>query len=197
MIKKFRSLPCSVEAFPAEEVGVEHLLREVKNLSLETMEEDVHQKILSLKGLIGKIAKVVSYLDKLDAGSLRVNNEIIYNLQEILNLMPRITDPEKIRAFHTKTNDNFFTVYVSSIVKYITLTQGRSIASQPDKQQDADQTERPETSQRCRHRQRRKRQEREGRCCCQGFEERGRRQRKSKEVINTTKFAKKLLLHSK
>lgn len=117
MVKKFRSLPCTVEAFPAEEVGVEHLLREVKNLSLDTMEEDVQQKILSLRGLISKIKKIVDYLDRLDRSELKINNEIVYNLQEILNLMPRITDAEKVRAFHTKTNDNFFTVYVSSIVK--------------------------------------------------------------------------------
>jgi len=117
MVKKFKSLPCSVEAFAAEEVGVEHLLREVKNLSMDNMEEDIHQKIISLKGLISKIKKVVAYLDKIDAGRLRINNEIVYNLQEILNLMPRLTDQDKVRAFHTKTNDNFFTIYVSSIVK--------------------------------------------------------------------------------
>ena len=118
-MKKFRAQPCSVEAFPAEEVGVEHLLREVKNLSLDAMEQDVNQKILSLKGLVNKIKMVLDYLGMVERNELRINNEIIYNLQEILNLMPRITHEESVRAFHTKTNDNFFTIYVSSIVKAI------------------------------------------------------------------------------
>lgn len=117
VIKSWKHVPCAVEAFEAEEVGVEHLMRDVKNLDLDTLEENVEQKILSLRGLSQKLGKILEYIHKVEEGSAKINNTIVFNLQEILNLIPRITDEEKIMAFNTKTNDNFFSIYVASIVQ--------------------------------------------------------------------------------
>lgn len=116
VIKTWKHVPCAVEAFEAEEVGVEHLMRDVKNLDLDSLEENINQKILSLRGLASKLGQILNYLDKIEDGSTKINNQIIYNLQEILNLIPRITDEEKLKAFNTKTNDNFFSIYVANIV---------------------------------------------------------------------------------
>ena len=117
VIKTFKHVPSLVEAFESEEVGVEHLMRDVQNRSLDSLEENINKKVLSLRGLIKKLGKIVEYLNKVDSGAAPINNNIIYNIQEILNLIPRITDQEKINAFNSKTNDNFFTIYIGSIVQ--------------------------------------------------------------------------------
>lgn len=41
VIKSWKHVPCVVEAFEAEEVGVEHLMRDLKNLDLDSLEENV------------------------------------------------------------------------------------------------------------------------------------------------------------
>lgn len=59
---------------------------------------------------------ILEYLRRVEDGSASINNQIVYNLQEILNLMPSIADVEKMKAFNAKTNDNYFAIYISSIV---------------------------------------------------------------------------------
>ena len=42
MIKNFVHIPSTVEAFEPEEVGVEHLLREIKDISLDSLGNKVN-----------------------------------------------------------------------------------------------------------------------------------------------------------
>lgn len=41
----FTSIPCSVSAFEAEEVGVEHLVREIKDLNMNTVRSKLNSKL--------------------------------------------------------------------------------------------------------------------------------------------------------
>jgi len=93
-------------------------MRDVQSLPLDSIDEGINQKILSLKGLSSKLEKILGYLNRVEDGTAPINNQIIYNLQEILNLMPSISDEEKMRAFNSKTNDNYFSIYICSIVQY-------------------------------------------------------------------------------
>ena len=47
-MKNFVHIPSSVEAFEAEEVGVEHLLREIKDVTTGELGTQVNQKLKSL-----------------------------------------------------------------------------------------------------------------------------------------------------
>ena len=49
--KTFVHVPSSIEAFEAEEIGVEHLLRDVKDNTVSTLATQVSEKISSLDGL--------------------------------------------------------------------------------------------------------------------------------------------------
>ncbi len=44
----FTSIPCSVSAFEAEEVGVEHLVREIKDLNMNSLKSKLNNKLKSL-----------------------------------------------------------------------------------------------------------------------------------------------------
>lgn len=47
------------------------------------------------------------------------DNHIMFNLQELLNILPKLDDETKLKAFQVKTNDNYFTIYVASIVRAV------------------------------------------------------------------------------
>jgi 26S proteasome regulatory subunit N8 len=47
----FVNIPCKVSAYEAEEVGVEHLLREIKNLDINSLENKIKDKVASLTTL--------------------------------------------------------------------------------------------------------------------------------------------------
>ena len=51
----FVNLPTAVASSEAEEIGVEHLLRDVKDASVSTLAEDVMAKVAALRGLQGRL----------------------------------------------------------------------------------------------------------------------------------------------
>lgn len=48
-----------------------------------------------------------------------VNHQIVYNLQDALNLLPNLTDPETTQSFATSTNDQLLVVYLSSLLRAV------------------------------------------------------------------------------
>lgn len=48
-----------------------------------------------------------------------VNHQIVYNLQDALNLLPDLNDAETTQAFATTTNDELLVVYLSSLVRAV------------------------------------------------------------------------------
>lgn len=111
--KTFMHVPSSIEAEEAEEIGVEHLLRDVKNLSVGTLSSRVADQLSSLRGLQSRLGEIKTYLEAVVAGKLPVNHQIIYNLQDVFNLLPNLDaavqageGPEGARRpFTVATND--------------------------------------------------------------------------------------------
>jgi hypothetical protein len=62
-------------------LGVEHLLRNVKDATISTLASDVSAKLQALKGLKGRLADVQEYLGAVLEGKLPVNNDIMTYLQ--------------------------------------------------------------------------------------------------------------------
>merc|ERR1719232_1468445 len=76
--RTFMHVQSTVGAFEAEEVGVEHLLRDIKNASASTLAVRVGDKITALKGLSARLREISAYLSSVVAGKLPMNQEIIY-----------------------------------------------------------------------------------------------------------------------
>lgn len=77
----FKHVPSEIGAMEAEEVGVEHLLRDVKDTTISTLANQVTQKLGSLKGLAARLQEVEAYLQNVQSGRMPVNHRIIYQLQ--------------------------------------------------------------------------------------------------------------------
>lgn len=115
--KNFVHIPSSIDATEAEQVGVEHLLRDIKDVSIGDLSKQISDKIMGLKALRAKIQEMKEYLDDIMAGKYPVNNEIIENLQDIFNLMPNLDFESVIKSFNMKTNDYMHMIYVCSLIR--------------------------------------------------------------------------------
>ncbi|BGP20960.1 proteasome regulatory particle subunit [Rhodosporidiobolus nylandii] len=126
--KTFMHVPSQIEAEEAEEIGVEHLLRDVKNLSVGTLSSRVTDQLSSLRGLSTRLGEIKDYLELVVAGTLPVNHQIIYNLQDVFNLLPNLeaavrggdTDADGTkRPFTVATNDQLLVMYLSSLIRAV------------------------------------------------------------------------------
>ncbi|KAJ1725573.1 proteasome regulatory particle subunit [Coemansia erecta] len=117
--KTFEHVPSEIGAEEAEEIGVEHLLRDIKDNTTGTLATRISHQLTSLLGLAERLADMRAYLEQVLAGDLPVNGEIIQNLQDIFNLLPNLTIPDDAQAFTTQTNDQYALIYVSAMARAV------------------------------------------------------------------------------
>ncbi|CAF9908237.1 MAG: proteasome regulatory particle subunit [Gomphillus americanus] len=131
--KTFVHTPSIIEAEEAEEIGVEHLLRDIRDVAVGTLSTRITSQLQSLQGLHLRLRDIGQYLQKVLDGELPVNHAIMGNLQDVFNLLPNLTTPatngssssltdnnELARAMSIKTNDQLMTIYLSSLIRAIT-----------------------------------------------------------------------------
>ncbi|XP_057788913.1 26S proteasome non-ATPase regulatory subunit 7 homolog A isoform X1 [Salvia miltiorrhiza] len=117
--KVFVHVPSEIAAHEVEEIGVEHLLRDVKDTTISTLATEVTGKLAALKGLDARLKEIRSYLDLVIEGKLPLNHEILYHLQDVFNLLPNLNVSELVKAFAVKTNDMMLVIYLSSLIRSV------------------------------------------------------------------------------
>ncbi|KAK4890844.1 proteasome regulatory particle subunit [Elasticomyces elasticus] len=146
--KTFVHTPSTIEAEEAEEIGVEHLLRDIRDVAVGTLSTRITSQLQSLQGLHLRLQDIGRYLQKVLDGALPVNHAILANLQDVFNLLPNLSTPkatskdlptvngevngsvgisggssentELAKAMSTKTNDQLMSIYLSSLIRAIT-----------------------------------------------------------------------------
>ena len=129
--KTFVHTPSIIEAEEAEEIGVEHLLRDIRDVAVGTLSTRVTNQLQSLQGLHLRLRDIQAYLQKVLDKQLPVNHAILGNLQDVFNLLPNLSTPksgandskadsELGYAMSVKTNDQLMAIYLSSLIRAIT-----------------------------------------------------------------------------
>lgn len=146
--RTFVHTPSTIEAEEAEEIGVEHLLRDIRDVAVGTLSTRITSQLQSLQGLHLRLQDIGRYLQKVLDGDLPVNHAILGNLQDVFNLLPNLSTPkaeakdlpsvngivngsvgvsggssentELARAMSVKTNDQLMSIYLSSLIRAIT-----------------------------------------------------------------------------
>ncbi|KAL9098686.1 MAG: hypothetical protein Q9163_005700 [Psora crenata] len=139
--KTFVHTPSVIEAEEAEEIGVEHLLRDIRDVAVGTLSTRITSQLQSLQGLHLRLRDIGTYLQKVLDKELPVNHAILGNLQDVFNLLPNLSNPtastagelrgmkekgerdestELARAMSVKTNDQLMAIYLSSLIRAIT-----------------------------------------------------------------------------
>lgn len=117
--KTFLHAPSAIEAEEAEEIGVEHLLRDIKDSTTTTLATRVSEQLSSLRGLSARLSDIQRYLADVSSGAMPVNHQIVYFLQDALNLLPDLADPALTASFSSSTNDALLVVYLSSLLRAV------------------------------------------------------------------------------
>lgn len=140
-----KHVPSEIGAMESEEVGVEHLLRDVKDTTISTLANKLAQKLGSLNGLAARLAEIDVYLQHVLAARFPVNHQIIYQLQDIFNLLPNLDVQALVKAFALKTNDMMLAVYLSSIIRSVValhnLVNNRLVNQDKERAADATSTD--------------------------------------------------------
>eukprot|EP00850_Spirogloea_muscicola_P018981 SM000180S03506 [mRNA] locus=s180:241953:244887:+ [translate_table: standard] len=121
--KAFVHIASEIGAYEAEEIGVEHLLRDVKDSTISTLASEVSAKMNALKGLESRLKEIQAYLNLVVDGKLPVNHEIMYHLQDVFNLLPNLNVQELVTSFAVKTNDMMLVIYLSSLIRSVILNK--------------------------------------------------------------------------
>ncbi|XP_053620098.1 26S proteasome non-ATPase regulatory subunit 7 [Plodia interpunctella] len=117
--RTFEHVPSEIGAEEAEEVGVEHLLRDIKDTTVGSLSQRITNQLLGLRGLHSQLSEIRDYLLQVGQGSLPMNHQIIYQLQDIFNLLPDIANDNFVDNLYIKTNDQSLVVYLAALVRSI------------------------------------------------------------------------------
>ncbi|KAI9293212.1 26S proteasome regulatory particle non-ATPase subunit8 [Neoconidiobolus thromboides FSU 785] len=117
--KTFTHIPSSIGAEEAEEIGVEHLLRDIKDNAVGSLSTRLTGQVRSLQGLHNRLTEISNYIKRVEEGALPPNQAILTNLQTIFSLLPNIDLGAIATSITRKTNDHALLIYLASLVRSI------------------------------------------------------------------------------
>ena len=118
--KTFMHVPTTIEAEESEEVGVEHLIRDIQGTTtIGSLSTRIAAQLQSLRGLHSRLVDIRDYLAAVVRGELPVNHEIMYELQNVFNYLPDLDREETVRSFRVANNDRLLVVYLSSLIRSV------------------------------------------------------------------------------
>eukprot|EP00761_Pharyngomonas_kirbyi_P008621 gb/GECH01008633.1/.p1 GENE.gb/GECH01008633.1/~~gb/GECH01008633.1/.p1 ORF type:complete len:322 (+),score=82.18 gb/GECH01008633.1/:1-966(+) len=137
----FKHIPCELGALEAEEVGVEHLLRDIKDTTISDLASNVGERLSALKALHSRLKEIYSYLNDVVDGKYPINHNIMYGLQDVFNLLPNLKTAENQQSMVTQTNDTMLVLYLSSVIRSIValhnlVNNKRDLKEVEDKQRE-------------------------------------------------------------
>lgn len=93
--------------------------RDIQDKTVGTLSQSIGGQLQSLHGLQTHLAGIRDYLQKVSRGKLPINHQILYQLQDVFNLLPNLSIEEFSRSFAVKTNDQLLVVYVASLIRSV------------------------------------------------------------------------------
>ncbi|KAA3670801.1 26S proteasome regulatory subunit N8, partial [Paragonimus westermani] len=117
--KTFDRLHSQIGAEEAEEVGIEHLLRDIKDTTLGPLSQRLGAQLDGLSGLLRNLREIGNYLELVASNQLPVNHNVIYQLQDMFNRLPDLRLHDMVRAVHVNTNDQMLVIYIAAVMRAV------------------------------------------------------------------------------
>ena len=128
----FVHVPTTLGAVEAEEVGVEHLLRDIHDPTISTIASLIQEKVVGLQTLHSKLLVCQQYIQSCitttnadgttTKTTSQINPTILSNLQTIVSLLPNtmaISDPLHHRSMMQQTNDMYMSMYIAALIRTV------------------------------------------------------------------------------
>lgn len=120
LIKTFFKLNTTIEASLPEKIGIDFMLKDINDQNrIGSVSKIINDKEQSLQALIKKLTDIRNYLNNVISGKIPMNPQIIYNIQEIFNLLPNFDSENLIKAMSIQTNNNYLVLYLSWLTKTV------------------------------------------------------------------------------
>jgi len=118
---KFSHLPFDVASLEAEDIGVEHLLRDIPGrVGPGSISERIAQKERALRSLQSKLLEVKAYLVNVVEGRIPPNQKVLESIQDMFNMLPKISDARQYtRSFAVESNDMLSVVYLGALTRVV------------------------------------------------------------------------------
>lgn len=116
----FITLPCEIAANEAEEIGVEHLLKDIKTSTKNPITKVAKRQVKALNTLKIHVDTIIEYLEQCARDNITPPLEISRHLQEAYDLISTVGLPEYQEATQVWNNDISVVSYVSTIGKITT-----------------------------------------------------------------------------
>ena len=108
-----------------------------------TLSQRISSQLHSLQGLQKHLEHIRDYLQKVVSGKLPMNHTILYQLQDIFNLLPNLHLEEFTTAFAVKTNDQLLLVYLASLIRSVLALHnliGNKVSNREAEKKDGEKT---------------------------------------------------------
>ncbi|EPY27066.1 26S proteasome regulatory subunit N8 [Angomonas deanei] len=116
---EFRNIPTHLGAEEAEEVGIEHLLRDLTDSTVSTLSTQIGERELSLQHLCQILQQIEEYLNDVAAGNMPVSEDVLEVLQELISLQPEMYVQKKSTDMIRFANDSAISTFLASIGRCI------------------------------------------------------------------------------
>lgn len=116
----FTNVPTIVDFLEVEEIGVEHLLRDIKDVDMSEIGTTLTNSVHGLAALEHRLKNISEYLNELITNdNMKPDHEIIGIIQSIFNLLPNLKLKDTIDSLNTKSDDCAFMIFISQLCRSV------------------------------------------------------------------------------
>ncbi|KAH0795325.1 26S proteasome non-ATPase regulatory subunit 7 A [Histomonas meleagridis] len=119
IVSSFQNVPTIVDFLEVEEIGVEHLLRDIKDVDMSEIGTTLTNSVHGLAALENRLQGISDYLKDVIEGKLHPDNEIIGITQSIFNLLPNLELKDTADSLNAKSDDSAFMVFISQLCRSV------------------------------------------------------------------------------
>lgn len=116
---EFRNIPTHLGSEEVEEIGIEHLLRDVKDSTITNLSTQIRERELSLHHLNRILSQIEDYLSDVSKGVLPMSEDVLSVLQELISLQPEIFMQKTSTAMIRYTNDQSISTFLAALGRLI------------------------------------------------------------------------------
>jgi 26S proteasome regulatory subunit N8 len=121
MVTSFQNIPTVVDFLEIEEIGVEHLLRDIKDVDVSAIGTTLTNSTHGLAALESRLKKISNYLGDVIAKKLPVDPEIIGIVQSIFNFLPNLVLPDTARSVMTESDQSSFEIFLGQLCRSVVV----------------------------------------------------------------------------
>ncbi|KAH0788743.1 26S proteasome non-ATPase regulatory subunit 7 A-like [Histomonas meleagridis] len=119
IVSSFQNVPTIVDFLEVEEIGVEHLLRDIKDVDMSEIGTTLTNSVHGLAALEHRLQGISNYLQDVIDEKLQPDNEIIGIAQSIFNLLPNLELKDTADSLNAKSDDSAFMVFISQLCRSV------------------------------------------------------------------------------